>query len=397
MSFSFIHTADWQIGKPFRNFPDRVAGRLEGARLDAIDRLAGAARSRGIAHVLVAGDIWDSDRLPSREEQQPLKRMAAYPDLRWIMIPGNHDAARAGSVWTRLAARGAPPNVSALTEPRPFEAAPGVVILPAPLTSRSPGRDPTLWMDDAATPPGTIRIGLAHGSVQGFGSDGDSDGLIDAARAKRAGLDYLALGDWHGTTRINARTWYSGTPEPERFKDNEPGEALAVTIPGPGVEPTVERIATGHFVWAAAETEISDAADLARIERELRARGKALNRMLVRIVLRGQLPPADLYRIEAWRDGLESEVEHLACDASRVGVAGGNVDLEVFGTSGELRRAAEALSARAADANDPRAADAADGLKRLVGILAEVRSHAGSATAVAERDVREPAGRGGAS
>ncbi len=395
MSFSFIHTADWQIGKPFRNFPERVAGRLEGARLEAIDRLAAAARARGMTHVLVAGDIWDSDRLPSRVEQQPLKRMAAYPELRWVLIPGNHDAARAGSVWMRLAARGAPPNVVALTEPRLFEVAPGVMLLPAPLLSRSAGRDPTLWMDDAATPSGVLRVGLAHGSVQGFGSDGDPDGLIDAARAKRAGLDYLALGDWHGTTRINARTWYSGTPEPERFKDNEPGEALAVTIAGPGAEPTVERIATGHYVWVSAATEISDAADLARIERDLRARGTLLNRMLVRLVLRGHLPPSDLYRIEAWRDGLEAEVEHLACDASAVGVSGGDIDLELFGAAGELRRSAELLCARAADAQNPRASDAAEGLKRLVGILAELRSRGGG-TSSGDDDGR-PAGRGGAS
>ena len=394
MRFSFIHTADWQIGKPFRNFPERVAGRLEGARLDAIDRLAAAARARGIGHVLVAGDIWDSDRLPSREEQQPLKRMAAYAELTWVLIPGNHDAARAGSVWTRLAVRGAPSNVIALTESRPFEVVPGVVVLPAPLTSRSAGRDPTHWMDGVATAPGLLRIGLAHGSVKGFGSEGGQDGLIDAARAKRAGLDYLALGDWHGATRINARTWYSGTPEPDRFKDNEPGEVLAVTIGGQGAEPAVERIATGHYVWVAVEADVSEVAGLARIERDLRARGTALNRMIVRIMLGGRLPPADLYRVEAWRDALASEVEHLACDASRIGVAGGAVDLDLFGAAGELRRVAEILSARACDPQDPRAADAAEGLKRLVGILADVRSRSGGDVLSGER---RPAGRGGAS
>ena len=36
-------------------------------------------------------------------------------------------------------------------------------------------------------------------------------------RAGHAAQDYLALGDWHGTRRIDARTWYSGTPEHDRF------------------------------------------------------------------------------------------------------------------------------------------------------------------------------------
>ena len=58
-------------------------------------------------------------------------------------------------------------------------------------------------------------------------------------RAATARLDYLALGDWHGTRRIDARTWYSGTPEPDRFKANEPGNVLQVDIARAGAEPIV--------------------------------------------------------------------------------------------------------------------------------------------------------------
>ncbi len=83
-------------------------------------------------------------------------------------------------------------------------------------------------MDGVASPAGTLRIGLAHGSVQGFGSAGEANVPIDPARVKSAGLSYLALGDWHGTTRISDRAWYSGTPEPDGFRDNDPGNALVV-------------------------------------------------------------------------------------------------------------------------------------------------------------------------
>ena len=34
-------------------------------------------------------------------------------------------------------------------------------------------------------------------------------------------------------------TWYSGTPEPDRFKDNDAGNVLHVTITAPGEEPVV--------------------------------------------------------------------------------------------------------------------------------------------------------------
>lgn len=377
MSFAFIHTADWQIGKPFQNFPERVAGRLEGARLDAIDRLAEAARARGIAHVLVAGDVWDSERLPGKVERQPLARMAGYADIVWVLIPGNHDAARPGSVWTRLTAFGLPSNVRPLVETVPVEIAPGAVVLPAPLKARSSGRDPTEWMDGAATPAGALRIGLAHGSVKGFGlgEEGEANIPIDAARARRAGLAYLALGDWHGATRIGARTWYSGTPEPDRFKDNEPGEALAVRLSG-DAEPEVERVPIGHFTWMERAAELRDIAGLASIEDEIRRRGVPLDRMLVRLVLTGRLVPADLYRVEAWRESLSGALQHFECDVRAIGVAQGALDAETFGVAGELRAAADSLVRLAAQPGDPRAADAVEALRRLAGILADLREGA---------------------
>ena len=108
-----------------------------------------------------------------------------------------------------------------------------MVVLPAPLTAKSTSRDPTAWMDAAATPSGSLRIGLAHGSVQGFGSAGEANVPIDPARAKSAGLAYLALGDWHGTTRISERVWYSGTPEPDGFPRQRAGaRARSCSIEG---------------------------------------------------------------------------------------------------------------------------------------------------------------------
>jgi len=43
MTFTFIHTADWQLGKPFANFPSDLAGELAAARFSAIGRIAAIA------------------------------------------------------------------------------------------------------------------------------------------------------------------------------------------------------------------------------------------------------------------------------------------------------------------------------------------------------------------
>lgn len=53
----FIHTADWQLGKPFGRFEAETRAALTEARFDAIDTLGKAAAEHGAGHVLVAGEV----------------------------------------------------------------------------------------------------------------------------------------------------------------------------------------------------------------------------------------------------------------------------------------------------------------------------------------------------
>ena len=123
------------------------------------------------------------------------------------------------------------------------------MLLPAPCTTRRPGRDLSAWMDDAATPEGVLRIGLAHGAIRDFSEDGHRLDVIAPDRPERAGLDYLGLGDWHGQMRVGQRCWYSGTPEPDRFKHGAPGSALLVSLAAAGAEPEVRSFPVASFEW----------------------------------------------------------------------------------------------------------------------------------------------------
>jgi Aldehyde dehydrogenase family len=105
------------------------------------------------------------------------------------------------------------------------------VVLAAPLTQRHTFADLTEWFGAEKTPAGLARIGLAHGAVRDiFPSAVDSPNPIELDRAARAKLDYLALGDWHGTFRVDDRTWHSGTPEPDRFKANDSIYGLGASL-----------------------------------------------------------------------------------------------------------------------------------------------------------------------
>jgi len=260
---SLLHTADWQIGRVFSQFePDDAAALFE-ARFKVVESLAVVAAERRVDAVIVAGDVFDAQTVADKTIRRLFNAMQAFTGD-WVLMPGNHDAALSESIWTRAHRLGAiPANVTCCLEPKPLSVAGKFTLLPAPLNQRHTFVDLTEWFATAPSVDGHIRVGLAHGCVQGILSDDiDSANPIAANRARDAGLDYLALGDWHGTKRVDDRTWYSGTPESDRFKANDSGQALLVSIEESGATPNVEAVRTGMFAWQQLEARLSVATDV---------------------------------------------------------------------------------------------------------------------------------------
>jgi DNA repair exonuclease SbcCD nuclease subunit len=376
MTFRFIHTADWQLGKPFANFPADVSGVLQAARFSAISRISEIATARGASYVLVAGDVFDSDDLPNSVLRRGLERMAECSQTQWLLLPGNHDAARAGGVWDRIQRFGVPANVTLILTAEPLALTDGVTILPAPLTTKNPGRDPTQWMDAAPSPAGVVRIGLAHGSVQGFGSDGESSVLIARDRAVTAGLAYLALGDWHGVSEVGARTWYSGTPEPDRFPNNEPGNVLSVCI-GQNAALTVEKVPSSQFDWAKIVTSLNSAADISAIEDKIAKALASPSRALVRLTLSGSFSMSDHARLSTWIDVWSARLRFLSVDQAALALRPTDEDFGSLRSSPLLLEAAHILAAAAADPSHPDHGNAPLALQRLFGFAAEAALQVG--------------------
>jgi DNA repair exonuclease SbcCD nuclease subunit len=261
-----LHSADWQIGRVYAQFePDDAAALFE-ARFRVVERLAALATEHEVHAVLVAGDVFDAQTVADKTLRRLFLAMQGYRGP-WFLLPGNHDAALTESVWTRAARLNlVPPNVTACLEAKPHVVNDAFVLLPAPLTQRHTYDDLTDWFAAAATAEGLPRIGLAHGCVQGvLPEEIDSANPIAADRAETAGLAYLALGDWHGTKCIDAKTWYAGTPETDRFKANESGQALLVALcgAGAGVLPEVTALPTGLYRWQQWDRRIVVASDVA--------------------------------------------------------------------------------------------------------------------------------------
>ncbi|MBW8830754.1 MAG: DNA repair exonuclease [Burkholderiales bacterium] len=260
---SLLHTADWQIGRMFSQFESDDAAALFEARFGTVERLASIATERNVDAVLVAGDVFDAQTVADKTLRRLFNAMQGFAGT-WVLMPGNHDAALAESVWTRARRIEAiPDNVLICLEPKPIVLKEKFTLLPAPLTQRHTYSDLTDWFGTVPSNDGLPRIGLAYGCVQGIlPGDIDSANPIAAGRAQDTELAYLALGDWHGTKRVDDRTWYAGTPESDRFKDNDSGHALLVSIAAAGALPVVEAVRTGKFSWRQVELQMAVDSDV---------------------------------------------------------------------------------------------------------------------------------------
>jgi DNA repair exonuclease SbcCD nuclease subunit len=371
---TLLHTADWQIGRLYGSFDPDDAVPLAEARFAAVERLAALAAREQVDAVVVAGDVFDAQTVSARSIRRLFNALQGYSGP-WVMIPGNHDAALAESVWTHAARLGAlPSNLHLALEARVVELpASRLAFLCAPLTQRHTFGDLTEWFDQAQTPPGWLRIGVAHGAVQGvLAEDIDSANPIVPDRAERARLDYLALGDWHGTRCMNERTWYSGTPEPDRFRGNDAGQALLVSLSGTGAVPGVQPVSTAQFRWQQPVHALNVASDLDALIDRLAQAGAG---DVIDLTVTGHVDLADHARLRSALGAAEARVRCLRLDLGGLHLAPTAEDIAALHADGYLGEVIQEL--RDATGDDERRSQ--DALAILTGLLSDRRAAAGAA------------------
>ena len=368
MSVTIIHTSDWQIGKQFAKIGGDTSSLLRQQRLGTIERIAEVARERKAAAVLVAGDVFDSGGVSDETVRRTMNALKGFQGP-WLLLPGNHDPALAESPWTRMARFGMPENVHLLTEPRPWVSEDGVLaVLPAPLPRKRETADLTEWFDQAETPSGALRIGMAHGSVANR-LPGQSEGMnvISDRRAETARLDYLALGDWHGTLEIAPCAWYSGTHEPDRFRENDPGNVLVVQLSRPGSDVEVEKVRVGGYRWLSLDQTVHDPDDVGAVSGVLEALGEPFEDTLLWLRLSGTIGLEVRERLEKVLDEWRARLLHLRVDDEELVAEPSADDLDQIDKAGFVRSAIDELRAMSDDPANPEREVARRALQVLYG------------------------------
>ena len=250
----FIHTADLQLGMT-RHFLDTDAqARYAQARIDVLTSIGVMAAAEHAEFVVVAGDVFETNRVRPRTVGRALEAMGTIP-VPVFLLPGNHDPLDAATVYrSPTFTRSLPPNVTVLDGPGAFQVRPGVQIVGAPWMTKRPLNDLiAAACESLAADPECVRILVGHGALdyQGEFHDPSTISLAAAEAAIHAGtVQYIALGDRHSTTPAGTtgRIWYSGAPEPTAHDETDAGNVLLVDLSDGGCTVTPRPLGTWHFV-----------------------------------------------------------------------------------------------------------------------------------------------------
>lgn len=366
----FLHSADWQLGLPRHALAGDARGRYADDRFEAIVRIGAVAAEVEAAFVVVAGDVFDSNRVGARTVRRGLDALGAVP-VPVLLLPGNHDPLDAASVYrSALFAAARPPHVEVLADGAPREVVPGIEVVAAPWTTKRPGTDLVAELAAGLAPAPGLRVAVAHGAVDELSPDRDDPAAIGLEAARRALTDgrfhYLALGDRHSVTRVDERIWYAGTPEATDFDEERPGRVLVVELAAGACR--VEERVVGRWRFVRHAFDLAAEPDVARLAAWFDEQPEKA-RTVLQLTLAGELPLHARVRLDETLEGAAERFAAVDCRDQELVALPDVLDRDALELSGYAERAFERLLADSRGTGEEAAAarDALALLYRLAG------------------------------
>ena len=228
-----LHASDIHIGAKFSSFGEKAAAQRQ-ALLDAFAKIIDLAISEQVQLLLIAGDLFDSN-FPSYQSVSFVKDQLKKLDnagIRAVILPGTHDCLSRDSIFKRENFTAGNPRTQR-AEQLSHDGNAHIFIFDNPeetrkefpeldltifgkpnLSNKSP--DSPLAFLKVRDSKSKYKIAMAHGSVQIEGKAAPDDLPISFQDIADSGMDYIALGHWHGAQDFSSgkvKAWYAGSTE----------------------------------------------------------------------------------------------------------------------------------------------------------------------------------------
>ncbi|EJG07252.1 metallophosphoesterase [Methanofollis liminatans DSM 4140] len=261
-TLTFIHTADLHLGSPLtgiRAMDESMAEKLIQASYCAFDRIVDLAIRDEVDFVLIAGDLYDSQRQQIYEQLKllhALERLNGHGIMVYIVC-GNHDP---HSAWSRSIRW--PGNVHIMADDRPEvvffekdgEKKAAIVGVSYPRSSVLENLATTFPEKESGWP---FTIGLLHATL-GSTSEHVSYAPCSEENLTATGYDYWALGHIHKPAIVrqaDPTIVYPGIPQGRDIGESGPRGCYHVAVRSDGtIEPTF--VETAEICWETATLSI---------------------------------------------------------------------------------------------------------------------------------------------
>jgi len=226
-----LHTGDIHLGKQFPVLQSK-AGDYRHQLIRTFEKIVDLAGKEGISLLLVAGDLFDTNRLYGLTVSQVIsafKKLEAS-NIRACLIPGSHDDYSEDSIYRSVLF---PPNVTVLTPEHSHQAYPDLDLAVDGLVPETSTWEHSPLQGFSPDPKFRFHVALVHCPVVVTEEEQNEKFIMGQDDIARSGLDYLALGHYHSfrdCSQDNTAACYCGSPEPLDFYRQGTGNAVIVKL-----------------------------------------------------------------------------------------------------------------------------------------------------------------------
>ncbi len=303
-----IHTSDVHLDSPLtaRLSVDRIRERKE-ELISSFRRSIERAIDLGASGYLIAGDLFDTERVSRSTLENLMAIVGAASELTFYYLFGNHEKRLLTDSGISL-----PANLRIFDEDWTYFRLDDVVIAGRATTSEDMFR--TLKLD-----PDRKNIVVLHGELCDHSAEG---GAIGVGELEGLPIDYLALGHYHtySERKIGTRCTavYSGTPEGRGF--DEVGEKGVVLLDIDRYGLRHELVRCSKRTLHAIDADISAARTSLDVEAAIENATRGIpNTDLVRVSLVGERPVELSYHLATLQDRVGLKFYHFEVrDESRL-------------------------------------------------------------------------------
>jgi len=327
MPIKIFHTADLHIGLKFANanYPPQVREALHEARFSTLAKMVREAGKRDCRLMVIAGDLFEHIRPTHTDILRVTQELKTFSGDVIAVLPGNHDPL-SGDFWKTFK-ENAGERVLLLEKTQPYplhEYGLNVVLYPAPCFEKhsESGTNQIGWIKDIPKEPGMLHIGVAHGSVEGLSPDEEKRYyLMTRDELESAEVSLWLMGHNHSPNPIpygmQARLFYSGTPEPDSFNRQYPGSACVHELADDG-SCLSETVYTGKYRFLQKEITLECKADIVQLELTLLSEEEP-SKILLRLTLKGRLTREELQETRKVLEELKEIYFYFTCDEDSLG------------------------------------------------------------------------------